>query len=291
MGGSIESLVNREYQYGFVTDIDAETIRAASTRAPSGSFAAESERSGSSTGRLKAYARWTTMQEPHWSNVKYARSTTRTSSTSRRPSRGKTLGSLESGRPQAPRDVRQARHLGRRAEAPQQRRGGVVMDSVSVGTSFKTELSKLGIIFCSARPCARAFPSSCRMSGVGRSHSDNFFAALDSAGIQRRLVRLRAQGGALPDGAVDVLPRFNAEGHGQFERTLIIADGGRVRELPRRVHGSQARHEPAARTSRCIAARSSSAIPICTRRASSASTTCSFARRCCSIRTASSASA
>ena len=72
MGGSIETLVNREYQYGFVTDIEAETIpRGLDENTVKLISAKKGEPQWLLDWRLKAYARWITMKEPHWSNVKY----------------------------------------------------------------------------------------------------------------------------------------------------------------------------------------------------------------------------
>src|SRR5665647_2781375 len=96
MGGSIETLVNREYQYGFVTDIEAETIpRGLDENTIKLISAKKGEPQWLLDWRLKAYARWTTMPEPHWSNVKYAPIDYQNVIYYSAPQPKKTLGSLD----------------------------------------------------------------------------------------------------------------------------------------------------------------------------------------------------
>jgi Fe-S cluster assembly protein SufB len=124
-----------------------------------------------------------------------------------------------------------------------------VFDSVSVGTTYKEELAKLGIVFCSFGEAVREHPELVRKYlGSVVPYSDNFFASLNSAGVLRRLVRVRAEGRSLSDGAVDVLPH-QRERHGPVRAHAHHRGRGGVRQLPRRVHGAQARREPAARGS------------------------------------------
>jgi Fe-S cluster assembly protein SufB len=102
----------------------------------------------------------------------------------------------------------------------------VVMDSVSVGTSFRTELGKLGIIFCSMGEAVREHPELVRKYlGSVVPHSDNFFAALNSAVFSDGSFAYIPKGVRCPM-ELSTYFRINAEGTGQFERTLIIADEG-----------------------------------------------------------------
>jgi Fe-S cluster assembly protein SufB len=102
----------------------------------------------------------------------------------------------------------------------------VVMDSVSVGTSFKAELNKLGIIFCSFGEAVREHPDLVqKYLGSVVPHSDNFFAALNSAVFSDGSFVYVPKGVRCPM-ELSTYFRINAEGTGQFERTLIIADEG-----------------------------------------------------------------
>ena len=122
-----------------------------------------------------------------------------------------------------------------------------VFDSVSVATTFKGKLAEAGVIFCSISEAVRSTRSwSGSTSAASCPYTDNFFATLNSRGVHRRLVRLRAQGRALPDGAVDVLPHQRAE-HRAVRAHADHRRRGELRELPRGLHGAAARREPAAR--------------------------------------------
>jgi Fe-S cluster assembly protein SufB len=227
MGGSIETLVNREYQYGFVTDIEAETIpRGLDEKTVRLISAKKNEPQWLLDWRLKAYARWTTMLEPHWSNVSYQPIDYQDIIYYSAPKPKKQLGSLDEVDPK----LREMYgKLG--ISLDEQKRMNnvavdVVMDSVSVGTSFKTELSRLGIIFCSMGEAVREHPELVRKYlGSVVPHSDNFFAALNSAVFSDGSFVYVPKGVRCPM-ELSTYFRINAEGTGQFERTLIIADEG-----------------------------------------------------------------
>jgi Fe-S cluster assembly protein SufB len=227
MGGSIETLVNREYQYGFVTDIEAETIpRGLDEKTVRLISAKKNEPQWLLDWRLKAYARWTTMLEPHWSNVSYQPIDYQDIIYYSAPKPKKQLGSLDEVDPK----LREMYgKLG--ISLDEQKRMNnvavdVVMDSVSVGTSFKTELSRLGIIFCSMGEAVREHPELVRKYlGSVVPHSDNFFAALNSAVFSDGSFVYVPTGVRCPM-ELSTYFRINAEGTGQFERTLIIADEG-----------------------------------------------------------------
>src|SRR3569623_2062268 len=183
MGGSIETLVNREYQYGFVTDFAAETIpRGLDEKTVRLISAKKEEPQWLLDWRLKAYNRWTSMLEPHWANISYPPIDYQDVIYYSAPKPKKVLGSLDEVDPK----LREMYTKLGISLAEQQRMNivvvDVVMDSVSVGTSFKAELSKLGIIFCSMGEAVREHPALVRKYlGSVVPHSDNFFAALNSA--------------------------------------------------------------------------------------------------------------
>ncbi|MDQ2930803.1 MAG: Fe-S cluster assembly protein SufB [Gemmatimonadota bacterium] len=227
MGGSIETLVNREYQYGFVTDIEAETIpRGLNEGTVRLISAKKGEPQWLLDWRLKAYARWTTMQEPHWSNVSYAPIDYQNVIYYSAPKTAKAINSLDDVDPK----LREMYGKLGISLNEQKRMNNVavdvVMDSVSVGTSFKAELSKLGIIFCSFGEAVREHPALVqKYLGSVVPHSDNFFAALNSAVFSDGSFVYVPKGVRCPM-ELSTYFRINAEGTGQFERTLIIADEG-----------------------------------------------------------------
>ncbi|HEY2896525.1 MAG TPA: Fe-S cluster assembly protein SufB [Gemmatimonadaceae bacterium] len=227
MGGSIETLVNREYQYGFVTDIEAETIpRGLDEKTVRLISAKKDEPQWLLDWRLKAYNRWTTMLEPHWSNVSYPPIDYQNVIYYSAPKPKKVLGSLDEVDPK----LREMYNKLGISLDEQKRMNNVavdvVMDSVSVGTSFKAELSKLGIIFCSMGEAVREHPELVRKYlGSVVPHSDNFFAALNSAVFSDGSFVYVPKGVRCPM-ELSTYFRINAEGTGQFERTLIIADEG-----------------------------------------------------------------
>jgi Fe-S cluster assembly protein SufB len=227
MSSSIESLVTREYQHGFVTDIETETvprglnediIRMISAKKNEPPFMLE--------WRLKAYRRWQSMTEPHWSNVTYPAIDYQDIIYYSAPKSVKPLQSLDEADPEL---LRTYERLGIPL-TEQKRLAGVavdaIFDSVSVGTTMKEELSKLGIIFCSFGEAVQHHPELVqKYLGSVVPYSDNFFAAINSA--------------VFSDGSFVYVPpavrcpmelstyfRINAADTGQFERTLIIADEG-----------------------------------------------------------------
>jgi Fe-S cluster assembly protein SufB len=227
MGGSIETLVNREYQYGFVTDIEAETIpRGLDEKTVRLISAKKNEPQWLLDWRLKAYNRWTTMLEPHWANISYPPIDYQNVIYYSAPKPKKVLGSLDDVDPK----LREMYDKLGISLGEQKRMNNVavdvVMDSVSVGTSFKAELSKLGIIFCSMGEAVREHPELVRKYlGSVVPHSDNFFAALNTAVFSDGSFVYVPKGVRCPM-ELSTYFRINAEGTGQFERTLIIADEG-----------------------------------------------------------------
>jgi Fe-S cluster assembly protein SufB len=149
MSSSIETLVNREYQYGFVTDVEADTlapglnedvIRLISSKKNEPEWLLE--------WRLKAYRRWLTMSEPHWPNLTYEPIDYQASRYYSAPKSVKPLQSLDEVDPEL---LATYKKLGI-SLTEQKLLAGVavdaIFDSVSVGTTMKEELAKHGVVFC-----------------------------------------------------------------------------------------------------------------------------------------------
>ncbi len=227
MGTAIETLVNREYQYGFVTDIEADTIpRGLNEDVVRLISAKKQEPEFLLNWRLKAYRRWLTMTEPHWANVQYPAIDYQSISYYSAPKSAKLLASLDDVDPELRRTYER---LGI-SLTEQKRLAGVavdaIFDSVSVGTTMKTELGKLGIIFCSFGEAVREHPDLVeKYLGTVVPHSDNFFAALNAAVFSDGSFCYVPRGVRCPM-ELSTYFRINSANTGQFERTLIIADEG-----------------------------------------------------------------
>ena len=227
MSTSIESLVTREYQYGFVTDIETDTIpkglnedviRLISAKKNEPPFMLE--------WRLKAYRRWLTMREPHWANVTYPDIDYQALSYYSAPRNAKPLASLDEVDPEL---LRTYEKLGISLNEQKHLAGvavDAIFDSVSVGTTMKDELAKAGVIFCSFGEAVREHPELVqKYLGSVVPHSDNFFAALNAAAFSDGSFVYVPKGVKCPM-ELSTYFRINAADTGQFERTLIIADEG-----------------------------------------------------------------
>ncbi len=225
MSSSIEALVNREYAYGFVSDIESDTI-------PQGlsedTVRLISERKNEPEWllewRLKAFRRWQTMTEPHWSNVKYPPIDYQAQTYYSAPKSVKPLQSLDEVDPEL---LKTYEKLGI-SLTEQKRLSGVavdaIFDSVSVGTTMKAELAAHGIVFCSFGEAVREHPELVqKYLGSVVPYSDNFFAALNSAVFSDGSFVYVPKGVKCPL-ELSTYFRINAADTGQFERTLIIAD-------------------------------------------------------------------
>jgi len=224
---TLEDLTQREYKYGFVTDIEAETvprglneeiIRAISAKKNEPEFMLE--------WRLKAYRHWLTMKEPKWANVHYPPIDYQSIIYYSAPKTTKGPKSLEEVDPEL---LKTYEKLGIPL-AEQGRLAGVavdaVFDSVSVATTFKEKLKELGIIFCSFSEAVLEHPDLVqRYLGSVVPYNDNFFAALNSAVFSDGSFAYIPKGVRCPM-ELSTYFRINAADTGQFERTLIIADEG-----------------------------------------------------------------
>jgi Fe-S cluster assembly protein SufB len=224
---TIEELANREYQYGFVTDVEAETV-------PQGlneevvRLISEKKREPAwlLEWRLKAYRTWLTMTEPTWQNVRYPAIDYQDIIYYSAPKKRPTLNSLDEVDP----EVRATfEKLGIPLEEQKLFAGvavDAVFDSVSVATTFRTKLAELGIIFCSFSEAVQEHPDLVRKYlGTVVPYSDNFFATLNSAVFSDGSFAYIPKGVRCPM-ELSTYFRINARNTGQFERTLLIADEG-----------------------------------------------------------------
>mgnify|MGYP003327335310 CR=1 FL=1 len=227
MSASIDALVNKEYQYGFVTDVDADTIAPGLSEDVVRLISAKkNEPQWLLDWRLKAYRRWLTMSEPHWPNVKYPAIDYQASRYYSAPKSVKPLQSLDEVDPEL---LKTYDKLGI-SLTEQKFLAGVavdaIFDSVSVGTTMKDELAKHGVVFCSFTEAVHHYPELIqKYLGSVVPYSDNFFAALNSAVFSDGSFCYVPKGVRCPI-ELSTYFRINAADTGQFERTLIVADEG-----------------------------------------------------------------
>ena len=227
MSSSIEALVNREYQYGFSTDIETETLPPGLSEDTVRFISAKKqEPAWLLEWRLKAFRRWQQMTEPRWPNVQYPPIDYQAVSYYSAPKSVKPLASLDEVDPKL---LETYAKLGISLNE-QKRLAGVavdaVFDSVSVGTTYKEELGKHGIVFMSFGEAVREHPELVqKYLGSVVPYSDNFFAALNSAVFSDGSFCYIPKGVKCPL-ELSTYFRINAAETGQFERTLIVADEG-----------------------------------------------------------------
>ena len=224
---TIESLANREYKYGFTTDIESDMIpRGLSEDTIRLLSAKKEEPEWMLEWRLKAYRRWLEMEEPEWANVDYPKIDFQDIIYYSAPKQKKTLASLDEVDPKL---LDTFAKLGIPLDE-QKRLANVavdaIFDSVSVATTFRKKLFDAGVIFCSFSEAVREYPDLVqKYLGSVVPVSDNYYAALNSA--------------VFTDGSFVYVPpntkcpmelstyfRINNQESGQFERTLIVCDAG-----------------------------------------------------------------
>lgn len=220
-----KDLANKEYQYGFVSDIDSDVVPAGLNEQVIHLISAKkNEPSWLLDYRLKAFDVWRTMNEPDWAHVSYQKPDFQAISYYAAPKQTKKYESWDDVDPEMKETMSK---LGISLEE-QQRLTGVavdfVMDSVSVGTSFKAKLAELGIIFCSFSEAVQEHPDLVKQYlGTVVPITDNFYAALNSAVFSDGSFCYIPKGVRCPM-ELSTYFRINAGGTGQFERTLVIAD-------------------------------------------------------------------
>ncbi|HLD13543.1 MAG TPA: Fe-S cluster assembly protein SufB [Burkholderiales bacterium] len=224
----IEALIKREYQAGFVTDVEQESlppglsedvVRAISAKKHEPEFML--------AWRLQAYRHWLSMQEPTWAHVRYPRIDYQDivyySAPKSKKDAPKSLDEVD------PKLLETYEKLGIPLKERELLAGvavDAVFDSVSVATTFKDKLGAMGIIFCSFSEAVHNHPELIqKYLGSVVPHTDNFFASLNSAVFSDGSFVYVPKGVRCPM-ELSTYFRINASKTGQFERTLIIADEG-----------------------------------------------------------------
>jgi len=222
----VEDLVRSEYEHGFVTAIESDTLPPGLDE---GVVQAISQRKGEPQfmleARLKAYRHWLTMTEPQWASVEHPPIDYQRISYFSAPKK-KALQSLDEVDPAL---LETYEKLGIPIEEQKALAGvavDAVFDSVSVATTFREKLAEAGVIFCSISEALHAHPDLVKQYlGSVVPHTDNFFAALNAAVFSDGTFVYVPPGVRCPM-ELSTYFRINAANTGQFERTLIIADAG-----------------------------------------------------------------
>jgi Fe-S cluster assembly protein SufB len=224
----IEILANQEYKYGFVTELETDTIPPGLNEDVIRLISAKKhEPEWLLEWRLKAYRHWQTMQEPTWHNVHYPpidyQAATYYSAPKSQKAGPKNLEDVD------PELLKTYEKLGIPLKERELLAGvavDAVFDSVSVATTFKEKLADLGILFGSFSEAVREHPELVRKYlGSVVPYTDNFFATLNSAVFSDGSFCYVPKGVRCPM-ELSTYFRINAKDTGQFERTLIIADEG-----------------------------------------------------------------
>ena len=222
----IDEVTSSDYKYGFSTQLDSDTLKPGLSEDVIKQISLEkNEPQWMTDWRLDAYQIWKEMDEPEWANVNYSKPDFQKISYYSAVKK-KQIDSLDEVDPEL---LKTFEKLGISLDE-QKRLSGVAMDividSVSVATTFKKTLKEKGIIFCSMSEAIQEYPELVKKYlGTVVPKSDNYYAALNSA--------------VFTDGSFCYIPkdvrcpmelstyfRINEAGTGQFERTLLIADQG-----------------------------------------------------------------
>ena len=223
----IRELADQEYKYGFVTEIESETIPPGLDESVIETISAKKdEPEWMLEWRLKAYRQWLKMKEPKWHNLRYTPIDYQSISYFSSPKKGSAPKSLEDVDPEV---LKTYEKLGIPLEEQKMLAGvavDAVFDSVSVVTTFKETLAEEGVIFCPMSEAIREHPELVKkyLSSVVPI-SDNFFAALNSAVFTDGSFCFIPKGVKCPM-ELSTYFRINEQNTGQFERTLIIAEEG-----------------------------------------------------------------
>jgi Fe-S cluster assembly protein SufB len=222
---AVEALANREYKYGFVTDIEAETIpRGLSEDIVRIISAKKNEPEWLLEWRLKAYRHWLTMTEPEWANVVYPKMNYQDIIYYSAPKPKKKLESLDEVDPEL---LDTFAKLGIPLNEQKMLANvavDAIFDSVSVATTFREKLAKAGVIFCSFSEAVHEHPELVKKYlGSVVPYTDNYFAALNSAVFSDGSFCFIPKGVRSPMELSSYF-RINNSESGQFERTLIVAE-------------------------------------------------------------------
>jgi len=225
---TIQELTDKEYKYGFVTPIEADTVpRGLNEETIRLISAKKNEPEFMLAWRLKAYRHWLTMKEPRWQNVRYPpidyQDIIYYSAPKTKSDGPKSLEEVD------PELLKTYEKLGIPLNEQKALAGvavDAVFDSVSVATTFKEKLAELGIIFCAFSEAVQKHPALVeKYLGSVVPYNDNFFAALNSAVFSDGSFAYIPKGVRCPM-ELSTYFRINAADTGQFERTLIVAEEG-----------------------------------------------------------------
>ncbi len=228
MNTALSSVTSQEYKYGFVTDIESDSVAAGLSEDVIRFISAKKgEPEWLLEFRLKAYRHWLTMAEPAWANVHYTQPDFQKivyySAPKRKEAKYASLDEVD------PELLRTFEKLGVPMNEQAALAGvavDVVFDSVSVATTYKAKLAEVGIIFCSFSEAVREHPELVKQYlGSVVPTADNFYAALNSAVFTDGSFVFIPKGVACPMD-LSTYFRINNKDSGQFERTLIVAEAG-----------------------------------------------------------------
>lgn len=222
-----KELETQEYKYGFYTDIASDTFpRGLNEDIIIALSRKKEEPEWMTQWRLNAFRIWQQMEEPEWANITYQKPDFQDISYYSAPNKKPKYDSLDEVDPEL---LETFKKLGIPLEEQKQLAGvavDIVMDSVSVATTFKKTLAEKGIIFCSISDAIREHPELVKKYlGTVVPQKDNFYAALNSAVFSDGSFCYIPKGVRCPM-ELSTYFRINQAGTGQFERTLVIADEG-----------------------------------------------------------------
>ncbi len=220
-----EELKTKEYEYGFYTDIESDTIPIGLSEDVIRTISQKKQEPAWMTEwRLEAFRIWQEMEEPEWANVNYLKPDFQAISYYSAPNKKPKYNSLDEVDPEL---LATFEKLGISVDEQKKLSGvamDVVIDSVSVATTFKKTLSEKGIIFCSISEAIQEHPELVKKYiGSVVPKTDNFYAALNSAVFSDGSFCYIPKGVRCPM-ELSTYFRINQAGTGQFERTLVIAD-------------------------------------------------------------------
>ncbi|WP_127140426.1 Fe-S cluster assembly protein SufB [Flagellimonas marinaquae] len=222
-----KELETKEYEYGFYTDIESDTLPKGLNEDIVIAISKKKEEPYWMTEwRLEAFRAWQEMEEPEWANVKYKKPDFQDISYYSAPNKKPKYNSLDEVDPEL---LETFKKLGISVDEQKKLAGvavDIVMDSVSVATTFKKTLAEKGIIFCSISEAIQEHPELVKKYlGSVVPQKDNFYAALNSAVFSDGSFCYIPKGVRCPM-ELSTYFRINQAGTGQFERTLVVAEEG-----------------------------------------------------------------
>ncbi|MGB5430451.1 Fe-S cluster assembly protein SufB [Eudoraea sp.] len=222
-----KELETKEYEYGFYTDIESDTFpKGLNEEIVIAISKKKEEPEWMTSWRLEAFRAWKEMIEPEWANINYKKPDFQNISYYSAPNKKPKYESLDEVDPEL---LDTFKKLGISLDEQKKLAGvavDIVMDSVSVATTFKKTLAEKGIIFCSISEAIKEHPELVKKHlGTVVPQKDNFYAALNSAVFSDGSFCYIPKGVRCPM-ELSTYFRINQAGTGQFERTLVIADEG-----------------------------------------------------------------